>query len=482
MSCTCSSRTVLILWICDLVLRMSTVLAAYPTLTSDDFILVDKVGFTFHEANKYCIDTYQTTLTSISSSDENSIVAGLIQQTSSACSNAHIGLQFLNYQLSWIDGTSISYMQDTNVGSGKECGHIGVSGLWWLSFCDQSWNNVCFVCNAHTPPSFTPTSNPTQPPTLKPTQPPTITPTKPPTLTPTLAPTKHVQSYELKFEVGLSCNDLTNNIDVQYGISKHECIAQCQQMDILCKMVNYFTYFKTSNDSRCYLFDTLCEVQVHLNNSPYDTNRTFIAYKLPELKCSDYPFDWTDNIGDSCSYYETHRWCSDGEILKNEELFYHLMDPQYSLSAIESCCQCGGGITIMYDVGMSRDADWIDLEDILCTWEGSAFKPQSRLRNWDNIVLYDLCDELKDVNCNMLIDTQFNENDYDYSMYLCDHTPMEQTNTNFSFVFDVVINDELQTYDMFINTLWFDLDVDYYSSNVNMHHLNHSKCIADIIH
>eukprot|EP01083_Nonionella_stella_P104843 300957_1 len=35
---------------------------------------------------------------------------------------------------------------------------------------------------------------------------------------------------------------------------------------------------------------------------------------------------------------------------------------------------------------------------------------------------------------------------------------------------------------MFINTLWFDLDVDYYSSNVNMHHLNHSKCIADIIH
>eukprot|EP01083_Nonionella_stella_P102857 293087_1 len=136
----------------------------------------------------------------------------------------------------------------------------------------------------------------------------------------------------------------------------------------------------------------------------------------------------------------------------------------------------------MDNVAFSIDS-WIEVEhDILCTWEHSAFTPQSSLRNWNNFVLYDFCDALEGVNCNMLIDRQFNDNDYDYSMYLCDHTSMERTNTNFSFVFDAVINDAAQTYDAFINTLWFDLDVDYYSSNVNMYHLNHSKCIDNILH
>eukprot|EP01083_Nonionella_stella_P100881 285115_1 len=126
--------------------------------------------------------------------------------------------------------------------------------------------------------------------------------------------------------------------------------------------------------------------------------------------------------------------------------------------------------------------NWIHSEDdILCEWNQSSFTPQSSFRQWNNIILYDLCKEFQGINCNMLMDTQFNENDYDYSLYMCDHTSMEQTDGNFSFVFDAVINDEAQTHDVFINSLWFDLDDDYYSSNVNLYHLNHSKCIDNIM-
>eukprot|EP01083_Nonionella_stella_P104846 300975_1 len=135
----------------------------------------------------------------------------------------------------------------------------------------------------------------------------------------------------------------------------------------------------------------------------------------------------------------------------------------------------------MDDVAFSAD-DWVDIGDILCTWQHSDFTPQSSFRNWNNIILYDLCKELQDVNCNMLIDTQFDENDYDYSLHLCDHMAMQQTDANVSFVFDAVINDEMQTYDVFINTLWFDLDLDYYSANVNTFHLNYSKCSQSIMH
>eukprot|EP01083_Nonionella_stella_P072301 194835_1 len=62
-----------------------------------------------------------------------------------------------------------------------------------------------------------------------------------------------------------------------------------------------------------------------------------------------------------------------------------------------------------------------------------------------------------------------------------DDTPMTQTNGNFSFVFDAVINDETQTHDVFVNALWFNLDLDYYSSNVNIFQLNYTKCVENIM-
>eukprot|EP01083_Nonionella_stella_P086076 238891_1 len=242
-----------------------------------------------------------------------------------------------------------------------------------------------------------------------------------------------------------------------------------------CAIFNYFEDFKQINDSRCYIFDELCDIRID------NDRKSVIGYFGFDVECINYPSNWRDNTGDNCNYYQTYNWCQNQTISRNENDFYDLIDYKYELTAIDSCCECNGGIHIMDNVAFSID-NWFDFEDILCTWEHSALTPQSSFRNWNSLILYDLCDELEDVNCNMLIDTQFNENDYDYSIYLCDHNVNEQTITNFSFVFEAVINDDTQTYDVFINTLWFDLDMNYYSSNVHMYHLNHSKCIDNILH
>eukprot|EP01083_Nonionella_stella_P313608 1126540_1 len=319
------------------------------------------------------------------------------------------------------------------------------------------------------------TSNPTTRSTSLPSTQPTQQPTNHPTTLPTHSPT--TRSYSIQHIDGnVSCSNLHENVGIQYDKEKTECLDWCSDRDD-CEMFNYFEDFKQINDSRCYIFDTLCDVRVD------NDRKSMIGYFEIDKECVNYPLDWTDNTGDDCDYYQSYNWCQNETLLRNENDFVDLIDYKYQLTALDSCCECGGGIHVMDGVAFSTD-DWIDFEhDILCTWQHSAFTPQSSLRNWNNIILYDLCDELEDVNCNMLIDTGFNEIDYDYSLYVCDMdgTLVEQTDANFSFVFDAVINDETQTHDVYINALWFNLDLDYYSSNVNIFQLNYSKCVENIM-
>eukprot|EP01083_Nonionella_stella_P104841 300954_1 len=318
-------------------------------------------------------------------------------------------------------------------------------------------------------------SDPTTEPTNLPTNQPTKAPTDEPTEFPTNSPTTKLDSIEF-IEGSVSCTNLYENVGIEYDKGISECMQWCDYRDD-CHVFNYFEDFKQINDSRCYIFDTLCDINIDNERS------STIGYFAMDKTCVNYPSDWADNTGDDCDYYETYKWCTNTTIRRNEGQFYDLRDYKYELTAIDSCCECGGGIHVMDGVAFSTD-DWIDFEhDILCTWQHSAFTPQSSLRNWNNIILYDLCDELEDVNCNVLIDTGFNEIDYDYSLYVCDmdNTSVEQTDANFSFVFDAVINDETQTHDVYINALWFNLDLDYYSSNVNIFQLNYSKCVENIM-
>eukprot|EP01083_Nonionella_stella_P114331 337968_1 len=323
-------------------------------------------------------------------------------------------------------------------------------------------------------PTTIPTTFPTTMPTRTPTNPPTKSPTKPPTKPPTIPPTA-APKYSIQYiDSNVSCSNLHENVGIEYDKDRTECMDWCSNTDE-CAVFNYFEDFKQINDSRCYIFDELCDIRID------NDRKSVIGYFGFDVECINYPSNWRDNTGDNCNYYQTYNWCQNQTISRNENDFYDLIDYKYELTAIDSCCECNGGIHIMDNVAFSID-NWFDFEDILCTWEHSALTPQSSFRNWDNINLYDLCStQLEDVNCNMLIDTQFNENDYDYAMHLCDYTSVARTNGNFSFVFDSVINDEAQTYDVFISTLWFNLDVEYYSSNVHIYHSNHSNCIGNIM-
>eukprot|EP01083_Nonionella_stella_P180796 645680_1 len=264
--------------------------------------------------------------------------------------------------------------------------------------------------------------------TTFPSNAPTKTVTNEPTEFPTNSPTTRLYSADY-IDANVSCHNLHENVGLEHDKGSSECIAWCDSRND-CEMFNYFEDFKQINDSRCYIFDKLCDITVD------NERKSVIGYSGLDKTCINYPSDWTDNTGDDCQYYDTHNWCKNKTHLRNENDFYDLMDYQYELTAIDSCCECGGGIHIMDDVAFSID-NWMYFEDdILCTWQQSDFKPQSSFKDWSNLILYDLCGELEDINCNMLIDTQFNENGYDYSLYLCNHTPMEQTNVNYTFVFD----------------------------------------------
>eukprot|EP01083_Nonionella_stella_P184199 667895_1 len=269
----------------------------------------------------------------------------------------------------------------------------------------------------------------------------------------------------------LSCSNLHENMIITYDKELSECIELCTNRDG-CVLFNYFENFKEINDSRCYIFDTLCDISS-------DTKRNSVIGYVSDKECINYPGDWTDNTGDDCDYYETYNWCQNKTLLRNEDTFIHLTDYRYGLTAIDSCCACGGGVYVMDDVTFSIES-WVDVveDDISCSWE---YTLQNDFRSWGNIILYDLCSELPGVNCNMLIDTQFNGNDYDYSMYWCDHAWMNQTDDDIVFVFNTVINHETGTYDLFINTLWFNLDEDYYSSNINIVRSNYFNCIRNIM-
>eukprot|EP01083_Nonionella_stella_P064133 166886_1 len=196
----------------------------------------------------------------------------------------------------------------------------------------------------------------------------------------------------------VSCTNLHENVVIQYDGTLAECMDLCYDQDV-CEVFNYFTDFKEMNDSRCYIFDTLCTIK----SDP--SHKSAIGYLEYKKECSNYPTDWADTTGDGCDYYETYHWCANQSTLKSDAEFYNLMDYTYQLTAIDSCCECGGGINTMDGAAFSMDYNWVDFEDdILCTWSESSFKSHlialsnnNVFRSWSNIILYDICTHIEGV-------------------------------------------------------------------------------------
>eukprot|EP01083_Nonionella_stella_P286969 976733_1 len=212
-------------------------------------------------------------------------------------------------------------------------------------------------------------SNPTTEPTNDPSSQPTTAPTDVPTTVPTSSPT--TKSLSIQYINGnVSCNNLYENVGIEYDKGASECEEWCNNRAD-CEVFDYFEDFKEINDSRCYIFDALCDINVD------EERKSAIGYFEFDKDCVNYPSNWIDSTGDDCGYYHAYSWCTNKTLLKNENDFYDLMDYKYQLTAMDACCECGGGIRIMDNVAFSTD-NWSDFEDdILCTWQHSDFTPQS---------------------------------------------------------------------------------------------------------
>eukprot|EP01083_Nonionella_stella_P081663 225080_1 len=438
---------------------------------------VETLEKTWWEADAYCQTKYDTHLITIADSMMNVDIRNAISKPSwigfyDAQKEGH--WKWIGYNRSSF--TDWSSSNPSNSGTEDCCTINHESGEWNDVKCSALTTFVCAEPGDY--PTSMPSLPPSQNPTLSTTKSPTMNPTTNPTANPTKMPTRSSSPNEMQsIGYGSYCDNLADSSDLIYEINLDECIDLCQHMTESCRMINFYYYFKSKNDSRCYVFDDICEVVSNHNNG---VNQTAMYYKTHHESCTDYPHDWVDDIGDNCDAYSTYHWCQNGVIVTNENDFDALTDERYNLTAMDACCDCGGGIRIKNDVAFSVDQYWDHpTNDILCSFTPQPFgETTTSVRQWDNLVLYEFCGYLNEINCTFLVDSQFHSNQYSYSIHLCSGS--KATDTQFPFIIDHKVNVESLTHDMYVNLLWFSIDSSYYSTNINIIYSNYSQCVQSI--
>eukprot|EP01083_Nonionella_stella_P070284 187952_1 len=437
---------------------------------------VERTSKTWWDADQYCQTHYDTHLITITDSTINANVFNSISSTT------WIGISdaYAEGIWKWVGYNQSSYSHwesksPDNAGGLEDCGAMRAYNGYWRDYACSAMCHFACAEESDYPTVMPTTSYPSQAPSHLPTPAPTTqNPTTFPSIHPTINPIEPL--YDMKYKEVMRCENLANSVEIRHQISKEECIHNCQQMSTGCRMINYFNYFKTSNDSRCYVFDHVCIVKLDAA-----TNRSMIAYKMYHAECVDYPLDWSDSTGDVCDHYKTYNWCNDGNLFRNENEYYDLMDTTYGLTAIQTCCECDGGVNAVDDVWLSYDSNWNDFDnDVICARIESdvtqLLETRSSLRNWDSLMLYEFCDHFNDIDCEYLINAGFVSNDYDYTLYVCDGDDLNVNEKH--FVFGVVLDDARHA--TYINTLWCGFGDAYYSANITIHHVNHSQCIQEI--
>eukprot|EP01083_Nonionella_stella_P281710 958677_1 len=283
---------------------------------------------------------------------------------------------------------------------------------------------------------------------------------------PTLLPTSKSMFNTMKSMRNLStCSNLADHYTLMYEIRLKECVELCLTMGDSCRMMDFYYYYKSQHDSRCYIFDDICYV-ISNKNSNYKMNQSVIYYKSFDPSCSNYPYDWKDNIGDNCDAYTEYNWCDNSTLFRNRNDFEQLVDNKYGLTATDTCCDCGGGTYLIDNVAFSVDEYWGGSKaNVLCNFTPQS--PNSEVqRKSDSLVLYQLCGYLDRIECAFLMDSQFDSITYTYSMHLCDGT--DSVNHPFQFISEHKIDVASLKHDIYVNLLWFDIDPSYYSTNIDV--------------
>ena len=312
-------------------------------------------------------------------------------------------------------------------------------------------------------PSFrAPTNRPTfTAPTNRPTTPtlyPTDNPTNPPTMSPTLyfVPMKNLYDIE--------CNDLQDSYDVIYDISVDDCNYMCSR-DRNCVMINYLHYLKSNNDNRCYLYDKVCDIEYTFN-----AQQSIVGYKTEEATCQNYPYYWRDKSNNQCYYYTSYELCNNGSVT-NENYTSIILNAKNvnGISAIDACCQCGGGVYNYDSIQLfhfnKNNYDRFNDEVI------RELYLDKQIKEWNNLMLYYVSTKNNVKNSETFDTLMFNLDDnIPNKVYLCELSSIDMEISKY-FVL-------IKQYNIYINKQWTNLN-DSYNPNI-IETISYNNCTSQI--
>eukprot|EP01084_Bolivina_argentea_P207525 354058_1 len=299
--------------------------------------------------------------------------------------------------------------------------------------------------------------------------------------------------YLEEFPKKAICNNLLSASKRINDISLTKCIEYCENLSLEeCKMINYFNFWKTDVDSRCYIFNELCSMSKNLENS---INSSQIWYKnqFTQEYCVDYR-NYLDNVGDSCNHYTDYQWCNNNQIIdsKNIEEFEQLKS---EFSAIDACCDCGGGKLAVDSISISYIND-INNNLLECSFKEEqhnlAAFGLTNIRKWNNFAAFDLSQYINQhlpstteeyFNSDLLIYNEFKLdtilNNYS-SITMCDfqnYVYQNSINTTNDFFIMMTINYD-NTFQLFLNSEFFDFNQHILYQTVEVSHYKY--CLQQI--
>ena len=273
---------------------------------------------------------------------------------------------------------------------------------------------------------------------------------------PSLSPTI---TTHFNYAYNVKCNSI--GYSTSYNISLYECVYQCN-FENNCKLVNHYDYFDGNSDSRCILYNTyMCDM-----SNETVTSKSVIAYKQPNnILCESYPLTWVDNTQDSCNstYYTDLNTCDNGRpnIGKRSDI---LLYGKNSISAMDVCCQCGGGSYYFEDIQLKFFNQYSF--NRYNSFPLNVPNIDKQLKYWDNFILFDI------TTYNNVDKTQhFNELLLNDNIYICDLNINEMDEIPYYFI---LIK---QNNNIYINNKWTNINESFGN---NIHFISYVACTIQI--